>query len=77
VVSWVNLDGWDAQAAEMKKELTFAQKEFVMIRNHRHQAEDNIFRELAYRGSKRKKQNSQDDEVGSKRRRHWAVRKLS
>jgi hypothetical protein len=48
--------------------LTFAQKEIVKLKNQLHQAKDtNMARERADRGSKGKKEGSQDDEVGSKR----------
>jgi hypothetical protein len=59
-------EGSDAQVVKFKKELTFAQKENAKLKNQLHQTKENIDREGAERGSKGKKEDFQDDEVGSK-----------
>ncbi len=55
----------DTQVAKIKKEMTFAQKE-IAHKNQLHQAKENWVRERSERGSKGKKEDSQDDEVGSR-----------
>ncbi len=47
--------------------MTFAQKEIAKLKNQLNQAKENLARERAEHSSKGKKENSQDDEVGSKR----------
>ncbi len=60
-------DGLDQQFAKLKKELTLAQSERSHLKNQLHQAKENIAKERAERGSKSKKDNSTDEEVGIKR----------
>jgi hypothetical protein len=47
--------------------LTLAQTEIAKLKNQLHQAEENMAKERAERSSKSKKEDSQDDDVGSKR----------
>jgi hypothetical protein len=65
-------DGLDPQFAKLRKELTLAQREISTLKNQRHQAKENIAKERAERGSKSKKDDSPDEEVGSKRFRQQA-----
>ena len=65
-------DGLDPQFAKLKKKLTLAQREISYLKNQLHQAKENIAKERADRGSKSKKDDSQDEEVGSKRFRQQA-----
>ncbi len=60
-------DGLDLQFAKLKKEPTLAQKEISNLKNRQHQAKENIAKERAERGSKSKKDDLPDEEVGSKR----------
>jgi hypothetical protein len=60
-------DDLDLQFAKLKKELTLAQREISNLKNQLHQAKENIAKERAERGSKCKKDDSPDEEVGSKR----------
>ncbi len=64
-------DDLDPQFAELKKELTLVQREISNLKNQLHQAKENIAKE---RGSKSKKDDSPDEEVGSKRIRQQAKR---
>jgi hypothetical protein len=66
--------GLDPQFAKLKKELTLAQREISNLKNQLHQAKENIAKERAERGSKSKKDDSPDEEVGSKRFRQQAKR---
>ncbi len=59
--------GLDPQFAKLKKEPTLAQREISNLKNQLHQAKENIAKERAERGSKSKKDDSPDEEVGSKR----------
>jgi hypothetical protein len=67
-------DGLDPQFAKLKKELTLAQRETSNLKNQLHQAKENIAKERAERGSKSKKDDSPDEEVGGKRFRQQAKR---
>jgi hypothetical protein len=58
-------DGLDPQFAKLKKELTLAQREISNLMNQLHQAKENIAKERAERGSKSKKDDSPDEEVGT------------
>jgi hypothetical protein len=60
-------NGSDPQFANLKKELTLAQREISNLKNQLHQAKENIAKKRAERGSKSKKDESPDEEVGSKR----------
>jgi hypothetical protein len=66
--------GLDPQFAKLKKELTLAQREISNLMNQLHQAKENIAKERAEHGSKSKKDDSPDEEVGSKRFRQQAKR---
>ncbi len=59
-------NGLDQQFAKLKKELTLAQREISDLKNQLHKAKENIAKERAERGSKSKKDDSPDEEVGSK-----------
>jgi hypothetical protein len=48
-------DGLDPQFAKLEKELTRAQREILNLKNQLHQAQENITKERAERGSKSKK----------------------
>ncbi len=52
---------------KLKKELTLAQREISNLKNQLQQAKENIAKECAERSSKSKKDDSPDEEVGSKR----------
>jgi hypothetical protein len=67
-------DGLDPQFAKLKKELTLAQRDLSNLKNQLHQAKENIAKERAERGSKSKKDDSPDEEVGSKRFQQQAKR---
>jgi hypothetical protein len=69
-------DGLDPQFPKLKKELTLAQREISNLKNRDqlHQAKENIAKERAERGSKSKKDDSPDEEVGRKRFRQQAKR---
>ncbi len=67
-------DGSDTQVAKIKKELTLAQREIAKLKNQLHQTKENMAQERAEHGSKSKKEDSQEDEVGSKRVRQQAKR---
>ncbi len=67
-------DGLDPQFAKLKRELTLAHREIFNLKNHLHQAKEVIAKERAERGSKSKKDDSPDEEVGSKRFRQQAKR---
>jgi hypothetical protein len=60
-------NGSDAHVAKSKKELIFAQKDIAKLKIQLHQSKENLAKERAERGSKGKKEGSQDDEIGSKR----------
>jgi hypothetical protein len=60
-------DGSDPQFAKLKKDLTLAQGKIANLMNQLHQAKENMAKERADRSSKIKKEDSPDDEVGSKR----------
>jgi hypothetical protein len=62
-----NSDSSDSQVAKLKKDSTLAQRELANLKNQLHQAKENIAKERAKRGSKTKKDDSPEDEVGSKR----------
>jgi hypothetical protein len=66
--------GLDTQFAKLKKELTLAHREISNLKNQLHQAKENIAKERAERSSKRKKDDSPYEEVGSKRFRQQAKR---
>ncbi len=59
--------GLDPQFAKLKKELTLAHTEISNLKCQLHQAYENIAKERAERGSKSKKGDSPDEEVGGKR----------
>ncbi len=59
--------GSDPQVAKIKKGLTLAQREIAKLKNQLHQAKENMAKERAEHSSKSKKEDSQEDEVGSKR----------
>jgi hypothetical protein len=67
-------DGLDPQFAKLKKELTLAHRKISNLKNQLHQAKENIAKERAERCSKSKKEDSPDEEVGSKRFRQQAKR---
>ncbi len=67
-------DGSDTQVAKIKQELTLAQREIAKLKNQLHQTKENMAKERAEHGSKSKKEDSQEDEVGSKRVRQQAKR---
>jgi hypothetical protein len=60
----------------LKKELTLAQREISNLKNQLHQAKEtrNTVKERTERGSKSKRDDSPDEEVGSKRFRQQAKR---
>ncbi len=60
-------DGLDPQFAKLKKDLILAHREISNLKNQLHQAKENIAKERAERGSKSRKDDSPDEEVGSKR----------
>jgi hypothetical protein len=60
-------DGSDTQVAKVKKDLTLQQREIAKLKNPLHQVKKNMAKERAERSSKSKKEDSQEDEVGSKR----------
>jgi hypothetical protein len=60
-------DGLDPQFAKLKKELTLAQREISNLKNQLHQPKENITKERVEHCSKSKKDDSPDEEVGSKR----------
>ncbi len=62
-----NSDGTDSQVAKLKKDLTLAQREIAKLKNQLHRAKENIAKKHAERCSKSKKDDSPEDEVGSKR----------
>jgi hypothetical protein len=62
-----NSDGADSQAAKLKKDLPLAQRDIANLKNQLHQAKENMAKERAERSSKSKKEDSPEDEVGSKR----------
>ncbi len=66
--------GLDPQFAKLKKELTLAQREISNLKNQLHQVKENIGKEHAELGSKSKKDDSPDEEVGRKRFRQQAKR---
>ena len=67
-------EGSDPKYDKLKKDLTFALREISNLKNRLHQAKENIAKERAERGSKSKKDDSPDQEVGSKRFRQQAKR---
>ena len=64
-------DGLDPQFAKLK-DLALAHREISNLKNQLHQAKENIATERAERGSKSKKDDSPDEEIGSKRFRQKA-----
>ncbi len=62
------------QFAKLKEELTLAQREISNLKNQLKQAKENIAKERAEHGSKSKKDDSPDEEVGRKRFRQHAKR---
>ncbi len=62
-------DGLDPQFTKFKKDLSLALREISNLKNQLHQAKEKIAKERAGRGSKSKKYDFTDDEVGSKRSR--------
>ncbi len=66
-----NSDCTDSQVAKLKKALTLAQREIAKLKNQLHQAKENIAKQRAKCGSK---DDSPEDEVGSKRDRQQAKR---
>ncbi len=66
--------GLDPQFAKLKKELTLVQREISNLKNQLHQAKENIAKKRTERGFKSKKDDSPDEEVGSKRFRQNAKR---
>ncbi len=60
-------DGSDTQVAKTKKELTLAQQEIAKLKNQLHQDKENMAKERVECSTKSKKEDSQEDEVGSKR----------
>jgi len=67
-------DGLDPQFTKLKKDLSLALREISNLKNQLHQAKENIAKERAGRGSKSKKYDSPEYEVGSKRSRQHAKR---
>ncbi len=67
-------DGLDLQFTKLKKDLSLALRQISNLKNQLHQAKENIAKERAGRGSKSKKYDSPDYEVGSKRSRQHAKR---
>jgi hypothetical protein len=69
-------NGSDPQFAELKKDLTLAQREIMIanLKNQLHQAKENMAKERADCSSKSKKEDSPDDEVGSERASQQATR---
>ncbi len=67
-------EGSDPKLAKLKKDLSLALREISNLKNQLHQANENITRELAERGSKSRKDDSPDEEVGGKRPRQQAKR---
>ncbi len=59
--------GLDLQLAKLKEELTLAQREMSNLKIQLHQAKENIAKERTECGSKSKKYDSPDEEVGRKR----------
>jgi hypothetical protein len=64
----------DSLLTKLTKELTVAQREISNLKNQLHQAKENIVKERAGCGSKSKKDDSPEEEVGSKRVRQQAKR---
>ncbi len=60
-------DGLDPQFNKLKKDLSLALREISNLKNQLHQAKENIARERTERGSKSRKDDSPDEEVGDKR----------
>ncbi len=67
-------DGSVPQFAKLKKESTLAQREIANLKNQLHQAKEYMARERADSSSKTKKEESPDDEVGSKKASQQAKR---
>ncbi len=69
-------DGLDLQFAKLKKDLSLALREISSLKNQlrRDQAKENIAKERAERGSKSRKDDSPDKEVGGKRSHQQAKR---
>jgi hypothetical protein len=67
-------DGSDTQLAKIKEDYTLTHREIAKLKNQLHQAKENMAKERAEHSSKSKKEESQDDEVGSKRIRQQAKR---
>ncbi len=67
-------DGLDLQFAKLKKDLALALREISNLKKQLHQAKENIAKERAERSSKSRKDDSPDEEVGSKRFRQQAKR---
>jgi hypothetical protein len=61
-----NFDGTDSQVAKLKKKSALAQREIAKLKIQLHQAKENIAKKRAERGSKSKKDDTPEDEVGSK-----------
>ncbi len=59
-------DSTVSQVAKLKKVLTLAQRDIAKLKNQLHQAKENIAKERAKRCSKSRKDDSPEDEVGSK-----------
>ena len=60
-------EGSDPKHDKLKKDLSFALREISNLKNQLHQAKENIARERAERGSKGKKDDSPDADVGRRR----------
>ncbi len=69
-----NSDSTDSQVTKLKKVLTLAQREIAKLKNQLHQTKENIAKERAKRCSKSMKDDSPEDEVGSKRDHQQAKR---
>jgi hypothetical protein len=67
-------DGLDPQFVKLKKDLSLALREISSLKNQLNQAKENIAKERAERGSKSRKDDSPDAEVGGKRARQQAKR---
>ncbi len=65
-------NGLDPQFAKLKKDLALALRKISNLKNQLYQAKENIAKERAERGSKSKKDDSPDEEVGNKRFRQQA-----
>jgi hypothetical protein len=67
-------DGLDPEFAKLEKDLSLALREISNLKNQLHQAKENIAKERAERGSKSRKDDFPDEEVGGKRSHQQAKR---